>query len=337
VLAFFLFLDLEINIIMRSFELVTEDPKKLKTVITNLVKQTDDVNLLNKVYNALKSNDVVSRLSASISREADSGKFLETLTKVVLNTEGTVEEKLEFAENFPKGFINVKTLFSKKKVIYDDFVQSGFPQRVFDNLVPIIKQGVGPGELAFSIMSPKIRFTGQEAGGGDLQVSGIGYVELKAEQVAGGRWINPRKANMSLSTIKEALNTLLGENVPNRINTNNWIQIRDSLIARKIKKPQLNKLCKIVADSTFNKVDNSLYQNALISGSAIDIKKAMLQVGFDNYKAYSGFDGMLIMSVSNRTAQYFTSIEEILPNISASTAYILGPEGEIMPQVKISM
>jgi hypothetical protein len=244
-----------------------------------------------------------------------------------------VDEKMAFAENYPNGFVDVEQLFSKNKVNYNVFVSQGFPQRVFDNLVPIIKQGVGPGELAFSIMSPKIRFTGQESGGGDLQVDGVGFVELKTEQVSGGRWINPRKANMNMMAIKQAIETASAQKVPTRINAANWIAVRNYIQQNNPK--ALKALCQLIADSTFNQVTNSMYANALLKGTAEEIKDAILWVGFSNYKAYSGFDGLLIMSVPKRTAQYFTFISEMEGQIKSDNPYVLAPEGEMMPRVKI--
>ena len=99
----------------------------------------------------------------------------------------------------------------------------------------------------------------------------------------------------------------------------------------------MKKLCDIIAQSTFNKVDNSQYSQALLSGSAEDIKQAIIVVGYANYQAYSGFNGLLIMSVPKRTAQYFTSIEELLPNIKSDTPYIFAPEGEMMPKIRVTV
>ena len=323
---------------MKAIEFLVEDAEKLKNIVTGLIQQTDDVNLLNKVYNALKAGDVTGRLSAAMSQDADAKKFLDTLTQVVLQTDGTVDEKLAFADNFARGFVDVKSLFSKEKIGYDNFITPGFPQRVFDNLVPIIKQGVGPGELAFSIMSPAIRFTGQETGGGDLQVQGVGYVELKTEQASGGRWINARKANMSLGKIREALLNASQRVIPARVNVAQWVQMREYLVqVNKLKPAQMKTLCGIIAQATFNQVDSSMYAQALLSGTVDDIKRAILTVGYANYQAYSGFDGLLIMSVPKRTAQYFTSITELLPNIKSDTPYILAPESEMMPKVKVTV
>jgi hypothetical protein len=314
---------------------VTEDAQKLKGIITGLIKQTDDEALLNKVYNALKSGDVSSRLAAALNQDLDAKKFLDVMTQVVLNTEGTVDEKMMFAENFANGFVDIGSTFSGKKIGLDACIAPGFQQRVFLNLVPIIKQGVGPGEVAFSVMSPSIRFTGQEVGGGDLEVAGVGFVELKTEQSSGGRWINPRKARMNLGKIREALLNLAQRQLPDRINVKQWVQLREYLKANGANKKQMIDLAKLMADATFNHVDNSYYVSNLLSGTAEEIITAITIVGYNNYKAYSGFDGMLIMSVPKKSLLYFSTIDQAMPHLKITTSYVLAPEGEMMPKISV--
>jgi hypothetical protein len=321
---------------MKATEFVTEDAQQLKAIVTGLVKQTDDEALLHRVYTTLKANDLTSRLTAVLSKDQDVGSMLKTIAQVIITTEGTVDEKMAFADNYANGYIDVKQLFSKNKVNYNVFVAQGFPQRVFDNLVPIIKHGVGPAELALSILSPKIRFTGQEAGGGDLEVDGVGFVELKTEQVSGGRWINPRKANMNIMAIRKAIETASGGMpVPEYLNTSKWVEVRAYIQQNNPK--ALKPLCQLMADSTFNHVTNSMYANALLKGTGEEIKQAVVWTGFSNYKAYSGFDGLLIMSVPKRTVQYFTFISEMEGQIKVDTTYVLAPEGSMMPKISVKL
>lgn len=321
---------------MKATEFVTEDAQQLKAIVTGLVKRTDDEALLHRVYTTLKSNDLTSRLTAVLSKDQDVGSMLKTIAQVIITTEGTVDEKMAFADNYAAGYIDVKQLFSKNKVNYNVFVAQGFPQRVFDNLVPVIKQGVGPAELALSILSPKIRFTGQEAGGGDLEVDGVGFVELKTEQKSGGRWINPRKANMNIMAIRLAIKTASGGMpVPEYLNTSKWVEVRAYIQQNNPK--ALKPLCQLMADSTFNHVSNSMYANALLKGTGEEIKQAVVWTGFSNYKAYSGFDGLLIMSVPKRTVQYFTFVSEMEGQIKVDTTYVLAPEGSMMPKISVKL
>ena len=321
---------------MKATEFVTEDAQQLKAIVTGLVKQTDDEALLHRVYTTLKANDLTSRLTAVLSKDQDVGSMLKTIAQVIITTEGTVDEKMAFADNYANGYIDVKQLFSKNKVNYNVFVAQGFPQRVFDNLVPVIKQGVGPAELALSILSPKIRFTGQEAGGGDLEVDGVGFVELKTEQKSGGRWINPRKANMNIMAIRLGIKTASGGMpVPEYLNTSKWVEVRAYIQQNNPK--ALKPLCQLMADSTFNHVTNSMYANALLKGTGEEIKQAIVWTGFSNYKAYSGFDGLLIMSVPKRTVQYFTFVSEMEGQIKVDTTYVLAPEGSMMPKISVKL
>ena len=321
---------------MKATEFVTEDAGQLKAIVTGLVKQTDDEALLHRVYTTLKANDLTSRLTAVLSKDQDVGSMLKIIAQVIITTEGTVDEKMAFADNYANGYIDIKQLFSKNKVNYNVFVAQGFPQRVFDNLVPVIKQGVGPAELALSILSPKIRFTGQEAGGGDLEVDGVGFVELKTEQKSGGRWINPRKARMNIMAIRKAIETASGGMpVPEYLNTSKWVEVRAYIQQNNPK--ALKPLCQLMADSTFNHVTNSMYANALLKGTGEEIKQAIVWTGFSNYKAYSGFDGLLIMSVPKRTVQYFTFVSEMEGQIKVDTTYVLAPEGSMMPKISVKL
>lgn len=320
---------------MRIHELLGEDVTALKTAITDLVKDTEDEALLNRVYTTLRSSDLVKRIKDALEDDNDTGNMLDSMARLIVNTDGSVEEKLAFADNFKNGFVHLDELFGGEAVTFDQFIAGGFPVRVFENLIPVIKHGVGPGELAFSVLSPQIKFTGQESGGGDLHVNGVGFVELKTEQVAGGRWINARKANMNTMAIKDAIQKVSGQKVPNRVNLNQWVQIREYIKERNPN--QLKTLCKLIADSTFNHVDNTQYKNALLQGDAAAIKMAVLTVGFNNYKEYSGFDGLLIMSVPKRAARYFTDVNAMIPVIKSETPYVLAPESEMMPKVKIAL
>jgi hypothetical protein len=138
---------------------------------------------------------------------------------------------------------------------------------------------------------------------------------------------------MNMMAIKQAIETASGQKVPTRVNTTSWVAVRNYIQQNNPK--ALKALCQLIADSTFNQVTNSMYANALLKGTAEEIKDAILWVGFSNYKAYSGFDGLLIMSVPKRTAQYFTFISEMEGQIKSDNPYVLAPEGEMMPRVKI--
>ena len=224
---------------MKATEFVTEDAGQLKAIVTGLVKQTDDEALLHRVYTTLKSNDLTSRLTAVLSKDQDVGSMLKIIAQVIITTEGTVDEKMAFADNYANGYIDIKQLFSK---------------------------------------------------------------------------------NMP---------------VPEYLNTSKWVEVRAYIQQNNPK--ALKPLCQLMADSTFNHVTNSMYANALLKGTGEEIKQAIVWTGFSNYKAYSGFDGLLIMSVPKRTVQYFTFVSEMEGQIKVDTTYVLAPEGSMMPKISVKL
>jgi hypothetical protein len=76
----------------------------------------------------------------------------------------------------------------------------------------------------------------------------------------------------------------------------------------------------------------------LKGGTAEIIKDAVLKTGYENYKKYSGFDGILLLDVrSNGTAQYFETYDDMRGHIKSSTIYLLScDEYDCMPQIVIS-
>jgi hypothetical protein len=121
------------------------------------------------------------------------------------------------------------------------------------------------------------------------------------------------------------------EALPDRINPEYWV----SKIRPVVDPNQLPAVTKVMADGLFNAVDNSRYQQALQGGEAQDIKDAILAVGFDNYKEYSKFDGMLLLDVKTQASQYFEDYDSMVGKIKSDMPYIYGPESEGMPKVTL--
>jgi hypothetical protein len=170
---------------------------------------------------------------------------------------------------------------------------------------------------------------------------------LKTTVSSGGRWINPRKANLNLPAIKKAivdgehaaLQKLSGDKaaphreLPARLSIETWVNdIRPNIGQDKA---LLQQVTKVMADGYFNHVDNSAYQRALMNGGEHDILMALVETGYENYKQYSGFDGILLMGAHSNIAQYFTEFKQIADRIKINTTYLYAPEGEVMPKIEI--
>lgn len=333
--------------IRKLINIVTEAPDPLKKEIINTVKGIDDETLLYKVLNTLKAGNIEERIASIIGHDADAKGFLDRITEIIVKIPAPIEEKNAFLEQYSKGIINTKLLLGGGASNFLQLVNgNNFAKELFKILsTNLVSQGVGPGEVALAVLSPEIKWSGRAVGGGDVQI-GKQAVEVKTSVSKGGRWINARKATMNMAGIEQAivdaeietLKKVHGQKnpqpmaLPDRLNPSFWVNtIRPRI------DPTILKTCvKQMANGLFNHVDNSRYQTALLSGDAFEIKEAILAVGFDNYKAYSHFDGILLMDIGIETAQYFKDYASMADSISAGTAYIYAPESEGMPQVVLS-
>jgi hypothetical protein len=320
---------------LRNLIDIFEDPT-LKKEIIDAVKKTDDTQLLQKILNTLTVGDLPIRLREILRKDADASKFAESIAKVIMHMDNPNSDKMAFLENYATGFINTDLLLDGQQHNYREFINSPLALDLFKILsTQLVSQGVGPCEVAFAVLSPKIRWSGRAGGGGDIQVNKIA-VEVKARVASGGRWINARKATIDMAGIRRAMDDAWTKSknpepldMPDRTNFSYWVQN----IRPKIDPKLLPKLAKQMADGLFNHTNNTEYRDALIEGDVARIQDALLNVGFENYKAYSDFDGILLVDVPSETAQYFRSYGEMRGYAKAGQGYVYAPESEAMPQV----
>ena len=308
------------------------ETNNLKKSVIDMVKTTDDDKVLQKVLNTLKAGNIDDRIGAIISTDEDAKTFIKQIANTIIEIDAPVEDKDAFLNRYTKGIINISKLLDGKKHSFIELVGDKFSVDVFKSLaVTLVSQGVGPGEVALAVLSPKIKWSGRVAGGGDIIVNGQA-VEVKTSVKSGGRWLNARKANMNIAIIKSTLEDITGMETPDRVNIDNWINEYRPYIKDKA---ELKKICKGIADALFSFVNNTSYARALETGDKQQIIDAQLKTGFDNYKEYSKFDGILLMDVNSEQSQYFTSYEQMKGLIKIDSVYIVAPEGEIMPKVSL--
>lgn len=330
--------------IRKLINIVAEDDNLKKQVI-GAVKATDDENVLQRVLKTLQAGNIEDRIKAVVSQDADASQFVNQIAKIIIEIDSPLEEKEAFLKQYPKGIIDIKKLLNKKQSSFSDLAGSNFATKLLVELsTQLVSQGVGPGEIALAAFSPNISWSGRKVGGGDIQI-GNQAVEVKTRVSKGGRWINARKARMNLGAIPEAIQATAARvidkhfrgseeqfpEVPARLNPSLWVNSMRPMLAKEPK--MLKELCNLMAKALFNQTDNSRYVKALYDGSPEDIVEAILDVGYENYKAYSGFDGILLMDIPTQATQYFTTYAEMEGKVKASTAYIYAPESEAMPQV----
>jgi hypothetical protein len=303
----------------------------LKKTIAELLKTTDESSILNKVLKVLQAGNIDERVADIVGTDQDAKQFLSQITEAIIKSDANIEEKNEFLKKFPKGILDVKKLVDGSEHSFEDLVGPGFPTELFINLsVSLTSQGVGPGEVALAVLSPSVKWSGRVAGGGDILVNGKA-VEVKTRVSSGGRWLNTRKSNMNLPAIKEVIEELTGYEVPARLSVDRWVNEYRPLIDKK----ELNNVSKIIADGIFNGVPNTAYKSAIAKGSVADIIDEHLRTGFNNYKKLSGFEGILLMDIPLKKAQYFTEYDNMKGVIKNDAVYIYGPESEMMPKVSL--
>lgn len=323
---------------MRNLINLLEDPALKKQVI-DVVKATDDSSVLQKVLTTLKAGNIDERITSVISKDADASKFVKQIAQVIVQIDAPIESKDAFLKKYKSGIIDTGMLMDGGAHSFSEILGGDdFAKELFIILTKTLtSQGVGPGEVALAVMSPDISWSGRAVGGGDIQV-GNKAVEVKTSISSGGRWINTRKASMNMQGILKAIQGALVpgprgevEALPERINPDYWV----NKIRPVIDPTQLQAVTKVMADGLFNAVDNTEYQQALEGGTAADIKEAILAVGFNNYKTYSKFDGMLLMDVKTESTQYFEDYDSMVGKIKSDMPYIYGPESEGMPKVTL--
>lgn len=303
----------------------------LKKAIIDMVKQTQEDSILNRVLKVLKAGNLDERVVDIINSDIDAKAFVSDIADSILKIDAPVEEKNAFLDNFKKGIIDTEKLLDGKPHTIAELVGPGFNTALFVDLSSkLSSHGVGPGELALAIMSPKIKWTGRVAGGGDIMVNNK-PIEVKTTRKQGGRWINPRKANMDLQRIKQTLEKATGIQVPDRVNINTWVNTFRPAVQPK----DLDKVTKIIADSIFKFTSNTDYQKALKSGSAAEIIGEHIKTGYNNYKALTNFKGILMVDLPSNTIQYFENYESMVGNIKPTSTYIYAPETEMMPKIDL--
>jgi len=309
-----------------------ENPTRLKKVIVDLLKTTDEGSVLNQVLKVLQAGNIDERISKIVGTDADARQFIGQITDAIIKSDASIEQKNAFLEKFPKGILNAKMLVDGKEHSFEELVGPGFPTELLKNLsVQLTSQGVGPGEVALAVMSPNIKWSGRDVGGGDILVNGK-PVEVKTRVSSGGRWLNTRKSNMNLPAIKQAIEDASGLEIPARLSVDNWVNVYRPNIDPKA----LSGVAQTIADGIFSGVSNKRYKEMLMKGDVSDIIDEHLRTGFDNYKTLSGFEGILLMDLPTERTQYFKEYDAMADAIKNDSVYIYAPEAEMMPKVALS-
>jgi hypothetical protein len=291
-----------------------------------------DPEILQKVLMALEGGGLTKRLQNALENDPDARRILEKTTETIMNAKGTTQEIDAFIKQYPKGFVNTQALVSAGKKswseIFVGYQSDNFVGRVVRNLYGLKNQGIGPGEVCLSVMSPRIFHSGSKPGAGDIFVEGAGHFEIKGELAKAGRLYDTRKSNVDMNTIEQVRKQLKIEKP--RVN------IKD-LIAVKANQKQLIALITSIMRYVQPTAVGGFVKSVL-SGDEQQAKIEHTKLAYQNYRAMTAkgketFVGIIFMSLNGEWSNTITNIDELVQNLAVGTIYLMSPDqADFFPQ-----
>lgn len=327
---------------MRYKEFITEQPNKdqLKKMQRIYSKMEQNPAVIDELWNtiSMKIQDDEGNLNDRIltavqpentKPEADqtfANTFIESFVAAITKTEGTVEEKIQFANTLGTvDHIDTKALLQPLSGWSDWLVGTPFAQRLFDtmfNLPAFRTDNKGPGEVALALLSPKITLSKTK---GDIVVNGT-PIELKGGKTSSGGRLSPTKGTLGMLHGNKEFWKNLVPNDPvkgaelakvDKINANNYSAF--------LEKYGLDaKHSEIILGAIF-KVDglDGLISNAAKKGTGVTAAD-LISIAVKNYGLSQGDEHFLILQSNIRSSLYFyvDNLSPILDRLSFSLPLI---------------
>lgn len=332
---------------MRVIDILLEkagDLTSLKSKIVNQVQVTDDADLLNRIYSALNSTNLGSRIKKALAKGDNEVKnYLDTIANIIINTPGTVEEKIRFATGLPDGYVDIKKMVSGQRVHFEDLIVTNKKNAPRDFILRVMHalrtvgqdQSKGPGEFALAVLSPQIKIFGE----GDLKI-GNHKIEVKA---GGGRLgatggaASRQEGGGGLQS-DENFN-IISKYFPGQVQPDQTLGVGslETLIKKSTLQPtQLKELANELFGYIFkgkNWVDLTPLVNATVNRD--DLRKPFVHAAFLAYKGPAKkekFHGIMLMNFEIQELQYFEDFEEMYKNMYATSPSIIASNAGFGPR-----
>jgi hypothetical protein len=302
------------------FEKVNTPVSNLKTQIISQVKQTNDDELLQKIYTVLNKTGLVDRIGLVLDRDTDTKGYVKQLVDLIIDVPGSYEEKAAFVKEYPTGYIDIEKMLSGNYVKFTDLIVGGpdapieFVHRVFDALKQVTFGGAkGPGEFGLAVLSPFIKITGK----GDLNI-GDDVIEVKANAgTSGGRVGTPgllRSDNIA-DIIGKYIETDLSAGL-------NLKQLSSLMTEAGLDLNAKSKLATELFGYIFKgEADVSNIISAVIKNE--DPNPHYLKANYEVYQKESGFNGMMLMNFPAQALKYFKDPVQMASEIYAFSIYLV--------------
>jgi hypothetical protein len=316
----------------------------LKGKIIDQVQVTDDADLLNRIYSALNSTNLGSRIKKALAKGDNEVKnYLDTITNIIINTPGTVEEKIRFATGLPDGYVDIEKMTSGQRVHFEDLIVSNrknapreFILRVMNALRTVgSEQSKGPGEFALAVLSPQIKIFGE----GDLKI-GNHKIEVKAGGGRLGATGGSDKEEGGAGLQSNGNYQIINKYFPNQLPPDTSLGVRGlnklihtaTLPPAKLKEFAEKLFGNIFKGKTW--VDLTHLINATVNKD--DIRKAFTHAAFQAYKGpekKSKFHGMMLMNFDLQELRYFEDFDEMYSNSYAPQFQIVSSNAAFGPRL----
>lgn len=302
------------DILNKLTQLHEADVQTLRKEIIDQVKRTQDEELLDKIFTVLNKSGLVDRITGTLKRDTDTQGYIQEITQIIIDTPGTYQEKYDFINGFPNGYVNVDLMLSGNRVKFEDLLdKNDFVRKVFDRLKrETFGTAKGPGEFALAVMSPHIKITGK----GDLNI-GDRIIEVKASagkdvSSGGGRLGTP--------------GSLHSDDVQKIIEKHLKVKFIDVVPGGNLGLGGLTKLASTLKPAQRTAFGKELF-GYIFHGSANigelvstftnggDLRDAFITANYQSYKEETDFEGIMIMNFALGELHYFKDVTDLVRHV----------------------
>lgn len=314
---------------VREYQDLNQEKDAIIQTVSGLNASNEtEAKLLDRIWKILNSETVTSKIdtafSASLGDEsfakAQKAKVLRDVTQIISNLTADFKAMSGFLDSLEKGTaVNIGELSKPLSSFEQVFNGNSVTQEAFYALASYGsgKKQKGPGEYALAILSPKIAL---RAGGGDLDIQGMGQVELKASiDKSGGRLGH---GGMDQKTAKDILKKYHNdvpalkqhfEDGAKSMGLGKFVEYLN--IALPVSIPDNQKLrMEIAADlykPTFSEHAKGIVQ-AFGQEDIKTIENEYLRANYEHYLARDYFDVLLLCSFAMKKFAAVRSADELL-------------------------
>ena len=318
------------SIVAEYDDLGKEKQTIIKTISGLDATDKEQAAILDRIYKILNSGQISSNIDVAFSKplvdenlpEAEKIKIRKDMTKIISGLEQDYGSMNKFLTRLEQqgSVVNVKELSATLNT-FDNVFGDEMSVAAFITLANygVGKKQKGPGEYALACLSNKIKLA---EGEGDLQIDGIGKVELKAALSSAGGRIGygggSQKAKRAvidkyaqyLPTVLARLNAGGGGSISIRpfvdaLNTDLPTNNPDNV---KVRKALMTELLTM----DLEKFAAPVVEKFATSMNFDEIETEYLKQNYAWYKDRDDFDALLLMHVPNRKTAMIRNAEDLI-------------------------